>query len=80
MKASEFVHDASLAGPHFPVIPQDVREELLSVKSRPQHYLQDSSPYLIMTIIRGINTPSHAPWDAAALTSYNEPGRKEKGT
>ena len=44
MKASEFVHDTSLAGPHFPMIPQDVREELLSVKSRPQQYLQDSSP------------------------------------
>jgi hypothetical protein len=35
---------------------------------------------MMMAIIRGINTSCHAPWDAAALTSYNEPGRKEKGT
>jgi hypothetical protein len=44
MKASEFAHDASFAGLHFLVISHDVHGELLSVKSRPQQYLQDSSP------------------------------------
>jgi hypothetical protein len=44
VKASEFVHDASFAELHLLVISQDVSGELLSVKSRPQQYLQDSSP------------------------------------
>jgi hypothetical protein len=44
MKASELVRDASFAGLHFIIVSQDVRSELLSVKSRSQQYLQDSSP------------------------------------
>lgn len=44
MKASEFVHKASFARFHVLVISQDIRSELLSVKSRPQQYMQDSSP------------------------------------
>jgi hypothetical protein len=62
MKTSEFVHDANFAGLHFLVISQDVRDELLSVKSRLQQYLQDNSDHqMMMVIIRGINTPCHAP-------------------